>query len=88
MSNKSLIKCDSVAHRKGFVEVCDGIHSGCINLEVWNIHPDINSISRDDILNGDGSVTANTEIELSIENAEELIVKLQNAIKVAISEKG
>ncbi|KJG03050.1 hypothetical protein [Photobacterium angustum] len=88
MSNKSLIKCDSIAYRKGYVEVCGGIHSDCINLEVWNIDPDINTISSDDFLNGDETVTANTEIELSIENAEELILKLQNAIEVAITEKG
>jgi len=83
--SKNLIKCNSIEYRKGYIEVRGDIHIECVNVEAWNIHPDID-ISGIDL--GDDSmpeeaVTANTEIELSIKNAEELVQQLVEAIKVA-----
>ena len=83
--SRNLIKCNSIDYRKGYIEVRGDIHIDCVNIEAWNIHPDID-ISVIDL--GDNSmpeeaVTANTEIELSIQKAEDLVQRLVDAIKVA-----
>ena len=76
------IKCDNINYRKGFVEVASNIHKGFINVETWTIDPDFN-IEKfkfgDDIL-PDGTVTGITEIELSRENAMELVKLLQEEL--------
>lgn len=83
--NRNLIKCNAIAYRKGFIEVRGDIHKGCVNLEVWNIHPevDITDIDLGSDLMPEGAVTGNTEIELPIEKAELLVQWLTEAIKVA-----
>ena len=80
-----MIKCNSVNYRKGYIEAKGNIHESCVNLEVWNIHPDtdISEINIDDNSVNNEAVTANTEIELSIKNAEELVKQLIQAIKSA-----
>lgn len=83
--SRDLIKCNSIKYRKGFIEVLGNIHIDCINLEVWNIHPDIDITDTDDLaddLISDKDVIANTEIELAIEKAELLVQQLSKAIKV------
>jgi len=75
-------RCDTVNYRKGFIEVMPGIHSGCINLECWQVQNDLD-ISGIDLLDQripDEAITANVELELSLETAEALLVALQNAI--------
>lgn len=76
------IKCDGVNYRKGFIEVSGNIHEGFINLEVWRIHPDTD-ISSDMAFDEipDEAFTSNAELELSLENAEELL----NALKQLVS---
>ncbi len=89
MMKRDLINCNSVEYRKGFIEVIGDIHNECINVEVWNIHPDIDisGTNLDSEKIKDEYITANTEIELSIQNTEVLIKKLQKAIEVASSKK-
>ena len=80
-----MIKCNSIEYRKGFVEVRGDIHNDCINVETWNIDPDVNitNVNLEDNSLKDESIIANTEIELSITNAEALILLLQEAIDVS-----
>lgn len=79
---KQKIKCNAIEYRKGFIEVKSNIHAGCINLETWSIHPDVD-ISDDksslDTLS-ENDITGNTEIELTVERAKELVRLLQLAI--------
>ncbi|MCG6202687.1 hypothetical protein [Psychromonas antarctica] len=80
-----MIKCNSIEYRKGFIEVRGDIHNDCINVEIWNIDPGVNITNvnlEDSSLKGE-SIIANTEIELSITNAEALISQLQEAIDVS-----
>ena len=84
-----MIKCNTIEYRKGFVEVRANIHDDNINIEVWNIDPDVNitNVSLGDYSLKDESIIANTEIELSIINAEDLILQLQEAINVSRASK-
>lgn len=82
--SKNLIKCNSIEYRKGYIEVLGGIHTDCVNLEVWNIHPDVDitDIELGDDSMSDDAVISNTEIELTIEKAELLVRQLTEAIRV------
>ena len=79
------IKCNNVEYRKGYIEVSPNIHDGFINLETWDIDPeiDLSKIDIDDDNFPENAVTANTEIELSVKETEELISKLQEALVLA-----
>lgn len=69
------IKCDSIAYRQGFIEVTSGIHEGCVNIEMWDIAADasLGDVTWvDDRAIPDSSIIANTEIELSTEQARSL----------------
>ena len=74
------IACHSVNYRQGFIEVSK-IHPGLVNLETWEIHPDIKlaGVSRasDQIANKD--FTANTELELTPAQARALAAALVSA---------
>lgn len=76
------IKCDNIDYRKGYVEVSSGIHDGCINLEIWEVSAevDLKNIEIDDENFSDDYIHANTEIEMSISEANDLVVRLQKAI--------
>lgn len=76
------LRCDSIRYRQGFIEVSAGIHTGCINVEAWDIKPDFD-ISEADVRGEDfpdDSLQANTELELDVETAEQLVAALQLAI--------
>ncbi len=73
--SKTRLLCNEISYRKGVIEITPGIHDGCINLETWGIHPEID-IERFP----DDGITGNTELEMSIEMAEALIEALQAAI--------
>jgi hypothetical protein len=79
------IYCNSVSYRSGFVQVLPNVHSGHINLEVWNLHPDHDKRAIDitDVCLADADVTANTEIELDVAQAKELVRLLSVAIEAA-----
>jgi len=77
------IKCDAVQYRQGFIEVAN-IHGGCVNLEVWNVHPDKSIAAAALVASAsisDTDVVANTEIELSVAQAKELVRQLELAIR-------
>ena len=76
------IRCNDIAYRKGFIEVTSEIHAAYINLEAWQVHPevDIANIDVTDESFPDEGVTGNIELEMSVEVAECLIKALQAAI--------
>lgn len=76
------IRCNGVAYRQGFIEVVPGIHGQHINLETWNVHPDVDLSERafGDVEIPENAFIANTELELSIEQAKALIEALQASI--------
>ena len=79
------IKCNNINYRKGYIEVIPNIHDGCVNLEIWDVHVDVDLSKTelgDDDFPEDG-ITANTEIELNVKEVEELITQLQSALKEA-----
>lgn len=83
----SEIRCTGIRYRQGYVEVLPNIHEGYINLETWNIHPDMDISGPSCAIKSipeDGFV-GNTEIELSIHEAEALVQLLQSAINIAKS---
>lgn len=76
-----LIKCHSINYRQGFIQVSAKVHDGCINLESWNIHSEVNIKNHESLDElTDSSVLSNVELELSVEEAKELINKLNTAI--------
>jgi hypothetical protein len=87
--NRNLIKCNSIEYRKGYIEVRGDIHADCVNIEAWNVHPDIDITDLDlgDNSMPDDAVIDNTEIELSIKDAEDLVEQLNRAINVARTRK-
>lgn len=76
------IRCNSIGYRQGFIEILPNIHQGHINIEAWWVHPetDISNIDISDDQISDESVEGNTELEMSIDQAEQLIALLQAAI--------
>jgi hypothetical protein len=83
----SKIYCNGVSYRSGFVEVLPNIHPGHVNIEVWNLHPDHDRRSTDisDDCISDADVTGNTEIELNVTQAKELVRQLKAAIEAVES---
>ncbi|WP_086929641.1 hypothetical protein [Agarilytica rhodophyticola] len=78
----SVIRCNNINYRKGYIEIEPEIHKGYVNLEVTQIHPDVDIA---DTRLGDGKLSdeafiGNTEIELNLEEAKNLIELLKNAI--------
>lgn len=82
------LTCESIDYRKGFIEVIPGIHKSCINLETWEIVVDANleGVTRiDDSRVTDSQVIANTELELTVEQAcllAEALLKAANLLKM------
>ncbi|WP_426390452.1 hypothetical protein [Variovorax sp. R-27] len=81
----SKIRLNDVRYRQGFLEVTN-IHPGHINIETWEIHPDLDISEKqfDDKAITDECVVANTEIELSVEQAKALVASLEAAIANAL----
>ena len=79
------IHCKSISYRSGFIEVVPNIHPGHVNIEVWNLHPDYDRSARDiaDERIADTDVIGNTEIELDLHQAKELVRLLGMAIAAA-----
>jgi hypothetical protein len=72
------ICCDNIPYRRGFIEVST-IHSRCVNLETWWVSAEWEApLTTLDAVT-DEAVLANTEIELTIEQAR----ALANAILAA-----
>jgi hypothetical protein len=81
---RQLINCADIRYRQGFIEVLN-VHANHVNLEVWNVHPDLDLAPHSTDLEGvpDEAVGANTEFELSISQARQLVDLLQSAIAKA-----
>ncbi|MET7012928.1 hypothetical protein [Uliginosibacterium flavum] len=80
--NQSRIRCAAISYRQGFVEVLPNIHAGLVNLETWRLNPEVDAnckVLADDI------VTSNTELEMTVAEAEKLVEMLQAAIRVAVA---
>ena len=78
------LKCNSVPHRQGFIEVTPSIHYEHINIETWDIHPEtcLDDVSWvDDNSAAAVNVVANTELELTVVEAERLAGAIQAALK-------
>ncbi|MFT4929960.1 MAG: hypothetical protein ACI8WB_006095 [Phenylobacterium sp.] len=80
---RNLIKCNSINYRQGYIEVLGNIHDGCINIETTQVHPDVTNLDSNTISLADEDITASTEVELSINEAEILVEQLLTAINVA-----
>lgn len=78
---RSKIRFNGIRYRQGFLEVAN-IHPGHINIETWQIHPDLDISEKqfDDAAITDECVVANTEIELSVDQAKALLASLEAAI--------
>lgn len=81
------IYCKSVPYRSGFVEFRPNVHAGHVNIEVWNLHPEHDRRAGDitDECICEADVTSNTEVELEITQAKELVRLLSVAIEAAES---
>ena len=76
------ICCDTIAYRRGFVEVAT-IHSHCVNLETWDVSAEWGPpLTTLDVV-PDDAIVANTEIELTIEQARALAAALIAAADAA-----
>ena len=80
-----MIRCNGVPYRQGFIQVASGIHPQHVNVEIWNVHPDrdISNLSLTDQAVSDEAIVGNTEIELSVTQANALIEALRAAIQFA-----
>ena len=83
MEDSTKIKCNVVSYRKGFIEVIPEIHPGCINIETWEIQSEINleGIDFGDGQLPDSAFSANTEIEMGLPEAKQLVALLISAIE-------
>ena len=79
------LKCDNIEYRKGYIEISPNIHNGYVNIETWGVDADVDlkTLDIDDENFQDDFITANTEIEMSIDEVEALVVQLQSAINNA-----
>jgi hypothetical protein len=77
------IKCSGVPYRQGWVEIVPNIHVGYVNLEAWNVAPEIDMSRPTTALStvSDEGVIGNIEVELSIAQAKQLLTALQIAIE-------
>jgi hypothetical protein len=85
MNKCPMIRCNDIGYRQGFIEVASGIHPQHVNVEIWNVHPDLNisglSLTDSDI--SDQEIIGNTELELSLSQANALVEALRIAIQRA-----
>jgi hypothetical protein len=74
------IVCNKIPYRQGYIEVMEGIHPGCVNIEAWNVYTDVldDSWIRDQL---DAEVIGNVELELDVHGAQLMIDRLQQFIK-------
>lgn len=61
------LRCEAVAYRQGFIEVQPQIHSGFVNIELWQVDPESNpeAVWVCDELLFDDMVIGNVELELT-----------------------
>jgi|JRYH01.1.fsa_nt_gb hypothetical protein len=83
MATFTTVRCSGISYRQGFIEVRHGIHPGFINVECWMMDPaaDLSRLEQETVGLPDTAVIANTELELSVASARELVLLLQQAIQ-------
>jgi len=83
MESSAKIKCNAISYRKGFIEVLPEIHPGCINIETWEIQSkfDLDGVDFEDSQLPDSAFVANTEIEMGLPEAKQLVAVLLKAIE-------
>lgn len=83
MATSTTVRCSGISYRQGFIEVRHGIHPGFINVESWMMDPtaDVSRLEPATAGLPDTVVIANTELELSVASARELVSLLQQAIQ-------
>lgn len=82
MLNKK-IKCTGIQYRQEFIDIQTNIHDGFINIETWMVSPSVNLEKSHDIADAnikDTDIIGNTELEISISQARQLINLLQQAV--------
>lgn len=79
------IRCRSVPYRQGFIEVTANVHPGHVNVEAWDVASETDLAGADVRSAGfpDDAVTANTELELTADEAEQLAHALLAAARTA-----
>jgi len=79
------IKCRGVPYRQGWIEVCANVHARHVNVEAWNVAPEVGMSNPSVALTSvpDEAVAGNVELELTVAQAKQLVVALQNAIAAA-----
>ena len=84
-----MIRCNGISYRQGFIEVSAGILADHVNVEIWNVHPDTNisDLVRVDQVVSDNAFIGNTEVELTIREANALIESLRRAIQLAAGDE-
>ena len=84
MSTSTTVRCSGIPYRQGILEVRHDIHPGFVNLECWMLDPaiDINRLEPAAAELPDSAVIANSELELSLAQARELVRLLQAAIRM------
>lgn len=85
MPDRFRVRCDAVAYRHGFVEVISQIHPGLVNVETWELsaEADIAGIEVESERLTDADFVANTELELTPEQARSLAAALVAAAEAA-----
>lgn len=76
------IRYNNIPYRKGYIEIDTNIHLGYINIEAWNIRCDfempIPGTKTFDL--PDKAYDGDVELEISVDEAEDLIKLLRIAI--------
>ncbi len=82
MNSQNKISCSGIPYRQGFIEVQSNIHGGYVNLEAWNINPEVElkGIDMSCSTIKDCDFTGNIEMELDLEAAKILVEVLNKAI--------
>jgi len=85
MPNGFRVRCDAVKYRQGFIEVIGQIHPGLVNVETWQVRPqaDISGLDVESDRLTDADFVANTELELTPEQAKSLATTLVAAADAA-----
>lgn len=83
MAAENKIQCTGIPYRQGFIEVQPNIHEGFINIETWMVNSNIKlnkEVPNLTSIQNDSDITGNTELELTFDQAIELVTALQVAV--------
>ena len=85
MPDQFRVRCDTVKYRQGFIEVVGQIHPGLVNVETWEVsaEADITGLDVDSDSLTDDDFVANTELELTPQQARSLAAALVAAADAA-----